>query len=669
MRTIKIKLSSISSDVIKNKIKKYVDLENYLTSVTTLFIKGYVLNCKTIPFINLNFISTAYNVIIENHNQFGNSTFKKKGKPISTNKDLFETMNTYYKNKFSKIATLNNDYTFKNMSHIIRSSATQLLICYRNNVLLNYVTYINKFVNYNLKDYKLEGDEKKQQLKELKQVKSDIINNTLISKSKYHLWIKKNKSKIIPDLKDGEELFKLLHSRNDSLKLHPYMMFMNNYFEKNKKKTLQQFPLRKEIGNKHILIGTDMLIETFLDNDFDYQALDFSNTCFKEIKKKCDIGKCGKIVRKLQNKEDKNSKEEIYLSYLENEYLKIKTEIWKCLFNFKSKHLNNKNYTFNNSICTDGYSVSIHQISKNEGKIKKAVFDDNFKYLDELTKNEKKILSDQIIIGVDPGKKNLFQMIDQEGNKFRYTSIERRRELQIEQLNHKLNKFLPKSNFTDSSKSNNPTIFNEYIKNKTKQLCTNLIQYSKDIIKNISFNRYVFVKKTEDKMINNIKEKFQNTKDKKNKDIVLCYGNWSFTKQMRYFYPTPGIGLKKRLSKEFKIYNIDEYNTSKKCFSCGSNNEKFLKIKDPDYNKKRIKRVKWEKFVEERENKDILNKKIKPVFEKKLCHSLLCCQNKNCNKIWSRDINASLNILKIGVELLKNNERPKELQRTQVEGY
>jgi hypothetical protein len=247
-------------------------------------------------------------------------------------------------------------------------------------------------------------------------------------------------------------------------------------------------------------------------------------------------------------------------------------------------------------------------------------------------------------------------MIDENGNKLSYSAIQRKRELKVDELNKKLNKILLKEKFQDNSRSNQLNIFNKYVENKTKIISNNLEKLSKNIFKNISFNRYVLKRKQEDNMINKIKNKFGN-------NITLCYGNWSFSKQMKNFIPTPNIGLKKRLGKDFKIYTIDEYNTSKKCFGCGSDNENKIKIKDPKVNQKEKKRKRKCKYLGinyvklEKENE--IRKEI-------YAHSLLCCSNKKCNKVWSRDINGSLNILKIGLSIINKKDRPKELQRTKI---
>lgn len=78
MKVIKFKLKSICDDTVRKKINYYVKLENYLTSITTFFLKSYLLfslNQNNFPKVDINTISTAYNVIIFNHNKS-----KKRGK-------------------------------------------------------------------------------------------------------------------------------------------------------------------------------------------------------------------------------------------------------------------------------------------------------------------------------------------------------------------------------------------------------------------------------------------------------------------------------------------------------------------------------------------------------------------------------------------------------------
>ena len=50
---------------------------------------------------------------------------------------------------------------------------------------------------------------------------------------------------------------------------------------------------------------------------------------------------------------------------------------------------------------------------------------------------------------------------------------------------------------------------------------------------------------------------------KYSKDHTIIIGDWSIGKQMRNFISTPNLSLKRKLKERFKVYNIDEFRTSK----------------------------------------------------------------------------------------------------------
>ena len=61
--------------------------------------------------------------------------------------------------------------------------------------------------------------------------------------------------------------------------------------------------------------------------------------------------------------------------------------------------------------------------------------------------------------------------------------------------------------------------------------------------------------------MNNIKNVFGD-------NIVIAYGDWSRSSQMKHFMPTKNKGIRKLIEKNMKQYQYHEYNTSKKCSDC-----------------------------------------------------------------------------------------------------
>ena len=67
---------------------------------------------------------------------------------------------------------------------------------------------------------------------------------------------------------------------------------------------------------------------------------------------------------------------------------------------------------------------------------------------------------------------------------------------------------------------------------------------------------YLERKRAEDKMINKVKQEF-------GKDVVVFYGDWSTSYQMKSFAPTPNKRIKRKFVENFDVYNLDEFRTSK----------------------------------------------------------------------------------------------------------
>ncbi len=118
-------------------------------------------------------------------------------------------------------------------------------------------------------------------------------------------------------------------------------------------------------------------------------------------------------------------------------------------------------------------------------------------------------------------------------------------------------------------------------------------------------------------MINNFKKKFG-----KPSETIVCIGDWSQEKQMKYQEPTKGKSFRQLFKRSgYKIYLVDEYNTSKRSHINGEELEKFKKRKNSKPYKKNIT----------------------------LVHGLLRSKSIPNNKsvkviLFNRDINGSMNI-------------------------
>lgn len=619
---IKVPFSKIIIDETKkNKIFDCVVRTNKITIKTYQLLRLWILDKyhkkEEIPIITENTIKMAQKSILE----------KSAGpKPKGNNLALFNEFKNFHS------FTLENGV---NLSQILGYNSISIITAIENNIKMHFFDYIRRFINSYFKHkYKEEMKKKefKQQLfKDLKKLKNDVINNTTTCNEKYQNWLKENRNNIIP-----KEVHKNGYYYDIQVKPQKYlkhMIWMNIELEKIEGKMYQFMPLRTDITAKFIPIDTKSLIEIFVG---------------------------------------KNKKK--YLDDIEN----TKEELWRKYFNID---ISLKKYVFDYTIITDCYSASIRFIHKDKlqeeqdkkekmrqarqlykGKtkeekeiIKKKKKEEQklknknkpkvkiekteyieFPYIDEV---DKSILERKKNVFVDPGKKDLMSILDDEGNRFTYSNKQRVKEtkrLKYQRLIKNLKDTLgiceienTLSNY--NSKTCDLQKFKKYIeeKNKVNDKLFNL--YENEKFRQYKWYAYINKKRTEDNMNNLIKKKF-------GKNLNIIYGNWSVSKQMRNYISTPNLGVKRKLKEKFNIFNIDEYRTS------------CLHYK-----------------TEEKGNNLYITDKINK--QRKL-HSVLTFQMENTENesifridCINRDYNGCLNIRKIFHSYMKNKTRPERYCR------
>ena len=555
-----------------------------------------------------------------------------------------------------------------NLSSILDYYKTTMLTAIENNIKMRFFDYIKRFVNSYFKHLyqnEIENKEFKKQLyKEINVVKNDIINNTLNCDEKYHTWLKDNRYKIVPETFDTSYYYDITITPHKYLK---HMIFMCLELEKIERKTFQFFPLQTNAIPRHIQVDTKALVELFVDTEKHQKLLDIWVKNPKEIK-------TGKNKGKIANK----TKKELYDCLEEN-----KEFIWNTFFDIKQTR---KNYVFDYTIITDGFSSSLRFLHKDcilQEEHKKQRMKDGKKALQGLTKEEKdKIKEDkkqlqkekakqkrlenkdkpkkskkeekkenpefpyidevpkELLEGkhifIDPGKRSLFTMMDDEGNYFSYTNRMYLKEtkrlkyqtllknykdkIEITKIEEGLNKY--------NSKTCNIDKFQEYItaKSKANEMLVPLYQELK--FRQYKWYSYINKNRAEDNMVNKIIKKYS-------KDHIIIIGDWSIGKQMRNFISTPNLNLKRKLQEQFRVYNIDEFRTS--CLS---------------YKTEEVCENLYLKFKKDPKQK-----------ERKI-HSILTYQMENNRKgCINRDKNGCKNIQKVFNSYMETGERPHKYRR------
>ena len=541
---------------------------------------------------------------------------KQKTETKIKNKDIKNDIKIFYDTIFSKIIT--DKLSYSNKTYILYQTASEMITCLETNISTHFIKHLFKYINCNFKDQKTiiikqerDTEKRKEMYKELNEeirnLKSDLINNKIKdSKVEYHQWIKDN-SKLLYPLKISKTVCY-------DVKIHPekyikYSFYINKKIEELGRRPYQIIPQRNNIVPKNIVLNTGGIIDL--------------------ISSKYD-----KLFSYSKSKLILNSK--FYQKHIWSKILKLE----------KNSIFKNNKYVFYNQIITDGFSCSLlfilkqYKDKKFGDRLPKVINDNNeFKKIEELTKDEcNKYLTDKYkLVSLDPGKIRPISMIDENNNFYKYTACRRRFETYTKRCNEIINaekikhKIIEKE--TELSKFNSKTLkideYKKFITNKNKLNNNVKTFYNNILFRKLNFRRFTRTKQSEEVLLNEIENKFLSKEDKKNnKKLLILHGDYSRTSQMKGTISTPNIGFKKLLLKRFEMFEINEYNTSKL----------------------------YNKTFKELENVSVRKNK-----HKKHLHEILTPKEKTERCIFvNRDKNACKNILYLGKYFLEYQLRPKE---------
>ncbi len=515
-----------------------------------------------------------------------------------------------------------------------------MITAFDNNIKMHFFDYLNRYVNSYWKVQYVEQFEAKTLTmdvlkKELKKVKKDILCGTSTSDSKYHQWITTQRNTILPSEYTISYDYDV---KKDPQKYIKYMIYQNIELEKIKGKMYQFCPLRNSCIPHFIHIDNTTIIKLFIEGD--------------------------------------------KTEYTENITAKRK-QLWETYFNIDViGKIKIKDYQFDYAFMTDGYNASLRFIhidelvkqinsqdmkrkgrkamkgltkeekdkirkekkSKEDEKVKakSKIADDNapkkkspkpkeFEYFDDVDID---IIKQKKYVVVDPGKRDLLSMMDTNGNTLKYSNSRRVKETKrlkyqrlLQNVKNTLGISAIETELSDcNSKSCSLDVYQTYLAMKTKANKEVLPLYENIAFRQYKWYAFILRKRCEDNMLNLIEAKY-------GKDVNIIYGDWSQGKQMSNFMSTPNLGIKRKLTERFNVYNIDEYKTSKLNYKT---EEKCSNIKLPD--------------------KTGTLRKIHSVLTYKMENGSIGCIN--------RDRNACINMLKIVSHHIKTGERVPSFRRT-----
>uniref|UniRef100_A0A6C0DQW6 Transposase n=1 Tax=viral metagenome TaxID=1070528 RepID=A0A6C0DQW6_9ZZZZ len=579
-KTFKIPLKTIliHRDTIQPVINNLVFEMNDLVIHTYQFIRLYILDKYTknqpLPNIDETFILYCVKTLGSRDNR------GKKGKDT----ELLEILEQFYKTEYQPL--LNHEKTnLKNTTFLLPYLATQIHTSLHNNFQEHFIQHFLRFINkttHEITEDKATLFQFKKQLLELNET-DEIFSN----------WKLTHLSHILPS-----EIKKSIHY---DIKVRPFeylngMLYMNSVLENQENKLFQPLPLRNNIIPKHIIIDTASLINLF---------------CPEKDSKGNKVKK-GELLSNIKDNQN---------------------EVWSNFLDLKNKIFKNKHYQFHNQIQTDGISCCLLFIRK-DLKDKKwgsrvpVLQEQDFYNIEDLSIEQLDTLKGRNIVGCDPGKRSLVYMMDKNGNKLQYTAPQRKREsksktnqrILLEERNK--NGIIEKETHLSfqNSKSVDYNKFKIYLVEKNKLNIETTEFYRRETWRKMKFRQYSYGKKSIDTFLNKIKETF-------GENILIGYGNWSRSSQMKFFMPTMNKGLRKLIHKKYDTITINECNTSKKCCDCNN---------DLEYYK---------------------DKEGKKVFRLLVCSNCVSCENKKI-VFRTRDANSSINIMKLTSCWIKKQERP-----------
>ena len=528
--TIKTTLKSVlhNHKEVQPVITNLVFEMNDLMIHSYQFIRLYVLKCyndnQPLPEINEKFILYCIKTLGVRSNQGAKSK----------DTELLEALQEFYIHEYQPL--LNHEKTqLKNTTFLLPYLATQIHTSLSNNTQERFIQHFLRFINKttsNITEDKAILFKFKKQLLECNDETDTMFDE----------WKTTHLPNILPANIKKSVHYDVKVSSFDYLK---GMLYMNAVLEKEEHKLFQPLPLRNNIIPKHIILDTACIISLF---------------CPENAKK-------GELLKNVK----------------ENQY-----DIWNNLLNLQHKTFKNKHYQFHYQIQTDGISCSLLFIrkdlkDKNWGSRVPTLQEQEFHNIEDLSTEQLKEIAPRNIVGCDPGKRSLVYMMDSNGKKLQYTAPQRKRESKAKTnqrillVEKKRNNIIEKETHLSfqNSKSVDYERFKKYLQEKNKLNKETAEFYKRDVWRKMKFRQYSYGKKSIDKFLNKIKETFGD-------NILIGYGNWSRSTQMKHFMPTMNKGLRKQIHKKYDTITINECNTSKKCCEC---NNDLSYYQDSDGNK------------------------------------------------------------------------------------
>ena len=591
---------------------------------------------------------------------------EKKAEQRLMSKDVFDDVFTLNESHFGSSLIVKSELS---LSHILAYSIANLETAYSNNVEAHFPKYPKRYIKCDLISKGLGSKDAGHVANKIKNFyfyeqinNDDPLDQEVLDLLNNHDPGRKY-AKLFPKL---EHLGKESNPRCYEIVANPWtylerMVYINRLLEtefqsveEKHRKLYSPLPFHSSFVPMHIRLDTSGLCQLLMDKD---RISDFKKQYKALYNVDLNIKTKGDLLSKFEKVHGRKSNDRAE----EGQYA---TELWAFLTNLrdckqwkelKKLEIKGEKMVFDNSIVTDGVSISFQMINvssfgrkefvkpkKEKKETKCSDPDTNTVVETSTTIEDEKIMKKKL--GGDPGKCDILALTDGYTT-IRYTKGQRQHDTHqkiFQKVSLKRRKRHDLSTFES-------TVLNKCCKktcflNNFVNYCT-LRESKKDDAKSVyrqvffrqsKFTKYCKTKSSEAKFINTIKATFSSknprTEDPKykaatsqmkenaekdNVDLVIGWGNWGKNPNaLKGCAPTPGVGIRRRFERVFAIKVIPEHGTSQQCPCCRK--EKIMKKHKTD-------------------NYEI--------------HHLLRCKNDDCmSRWWNRNVVGAFNILQRFIE-------------------
>lgn len=679
MKSLKVKATSLFQGEDRKVLDSVIKTVHLISQRASFLIKYHYLKClKEFPndviAIDKTFIENAFNVV---RGRVKTSRTRPDGKIV-----LFKIYPHKTKNCIATFLTVTSEYKTSNpligeealkdshdelfqdtvdspysISHILGYAIQSLETHYLTNLQCHYAKYIKKFASRSLYSKELKNDQ------EIKQLTKFLLFREGNCPTAFQGWVNEHFSY----LANYQNVFERIYQS-------PWLAFrdmvcLTQKMEPLKKRLLSPFILRKSDIPGHITLDTSGMAQLFYNSqrieDFKTDYYFATKRLLPKLKDKATLLRSYKAL--LGDPKEPPSELETAL---------FATHLWKFIADFRGKryqealeHVDNRGvkWVFNNTLMTDGVSVTFTMVPKSQFKrcnaftkrkgAKEPEPKEPFEKWDSKLPMEKPGVK---TLAADPGKNNLLAVTDGLTT-FRYTRRQRDHDCQFQRLAKVRRALLPTNvlkyqsevlggSDDKGSRSCDAATFQKYVSLKIQGQLESIKEYVKPVFRSLKFKAYCLMKRSEDIMMKRLEETFQpacskeppswmkrcegegrcchhipwgfqdrrsedqtvmetiqeNVK-KKDCELRIFYGNWGRSPNLKHCAPTPGIGLKRKIARRFETYDTPEHHTSKTCPCC-------------------------------------LQTSVRQASES--TNQLLRCENVECqSRWWSRDVLGAFNIL------------------------